>query len=66
MIAALDVQLKDATARLQRVEGSVTWQLYQRVRGRAFALLGGEGSRAVSRIQSALRWTGKVFLRDQS
>lgn len=65
-IATLDARLKDATARLQRVEGSVTWQLFQRVRGRAFALLGGEGSRAVTRIQSALRWTGRVLLRDQS
>ncbi|MGP0036346.1 MAG: class I SAM-dependent methyltransferase [Solirubrobacteraceae bacterium] len=65
MIAALDVQLKDATARLRRVEGSVTWQLFQRVRGRTFALLGGEESRVVTRIQSALRWTGKVFLRGQ-
>ena len=70
MTAALATQLEDATARLQRIEarlqrieGSVTWQLFQRVRGRAFALLGGEDSRAVTLIQSALRWTGRVFLR---
>jgi SAM-dependent methyltransferase len=50
-------------ARVQRMEASVTWQLLQLVRGRAVALLGGEGSRAVTMVQSALRWTGRVFLR---
>jgi SAM-dependent methyltransferase len=52
-------------ARLQRVEGSVTWQLFQRVRARGIALLGGEGSRAVTLLQSGLRWTGALFLRGQ-
>jgi SAM-dependent methyltransferase len=71
-VAQLEAQLQDATARLrdasarlQRVEGSVTWQLFQRVRGRIFALLGGEASRVVTLIQSALRWTGRAFLRGQ-
>ena len=64
--AALATQLKDATARLQRIEGSVTWQLFQLVRGRAFALLGGEESRAVTLIQSALRWTGRLVLRGRT
>jgi SAM-dependent methyltransferase len=64
-IAALDAQLKHATARLRRMEASVTWQLFQLVRGHALALLGGEGSPAVSRLQSVLRWTGRLFLRGQ-
>jgi SAM-dependent methyltransferase len=64
-IAPLVAELNDARARLQSMEGSVTWQLFQLVRGRAFALLGGEGSRAVYLLQSVLRWAGKLFLRGQ-
>jgi len=56
----------DMLARLQRMEASVTWRLFQGVRGRAFALLGGEESRAVSLLQSVLRWTGRLFLRGQT
>ena len=56
---------KDAIARLQRIDRSVTWQLFELVRGRAFALLGGEESRAVTLLQSVLRWTGRLVLRGQ-
>jgi GT2 family glycosyltransferase/glycosyltransferase involved in cell wall biosynthesis len=62
-IAALDARLNDATRRIRRIEESVTWQLFQRVRGRAFALLGGEKSRGVSLLQSTLRAIGRVALR---
>ncbi len=44
-----------ATDRLRRVDESVTWQPFQRVRARVFALLGGEESRAVQAIQATLQ-----------
>ena len=47
-------------ARLERMERSVTWQLFQRVRGRAFVLLGGEESHLVSALQGVLRWIGRL------
>ena len=64
-IIALEAQLRDATDRLERIERSVSWQFFQRVRSRAFALLGGEDSRAVTLLQSVLRWTGRLVLRGQ-
>jgi SAM-dependent methyltransferase len=60
-----DAGLNDALARLRRIEGSVTWQLFQLVRTRVFALLGGETSRAVALLQSSLRWIGSILLRGQ-
>jgi SAM-dependent methyltransferase len=51
--------------RLRRMEGSVTWQLFERVRRRTFALLGGEESHAVTLLQSVLRWSGRLLLRGQ-
>jgi SAM-dependent methyltransferase len=60
-----DGNTKDSMARLQRMDRSVTWQLFQLVRGRAFALLGGEGSRAVALLQSVLRSAGRLVLRGQ-
>jgi GT2 family glycosyltransferase len=65
-IAALDARLNDATARIRRIEQSVTWQVFQRVRARAFALLGGEKSRGVSLLQAALRSIGRIALRGHS
>ena len=53
-------------ARLRRMEASVTWQLFEIVRSRAFALLGGDESRAVALLQSVLRWTGRLFLRGRA
>ncbi len=58
-ISSLDASLNAANRRLQRVEGSVTWQLFERVRERLFALLGGEQSRAVSSLQATLRSIGR-------
>jgi GT2 family glycosyltransferase len=58
-IAGLDARLHDATRRLRRIEESVTWQLFDRFRMRAVALLGGEKSHTVARLQSVLRWTGR-------
>jgi flagellar biosynthesis chaperone FliJ len=51
-------------ARLKRVEGSVTWQLFQHVRARTFALLGGERSRAVRLFQWVLRLLGRALRRE--
>jgi O-antigen biosynthesis protein len=58
-ISTLDNALNDANARLARVEGSVTWQLFQKVRGRLFTTLGGEDSRGVEAVQGALRTVGR-------
>jgi SAM-dependent methyltransferase len=62
-ITALEARLDDVTTRLWRIEQSVTWQLFRRLRARTFAVLGGEESRAVSLLQSALRWVGRVLIR---
>jgi GT2 family glycosyltransferase/glycosyltransferase involved in cell wall biosynthesis len=58
-ISSLDASLNAANNRLRRVEGSVTWQLFQRLRARVFGLLGGEDSAAVGWIQATLRSIGK-------
>jgi GT2 family glycosyltransferase/SAM-dependent methyltransferase len=58
-ISSLDASLNAANQRLRRVEGSVSWQLFQRVRGRLFGLLGGEDSRAVQGFQASLRFLGR-------
>jgi hypothetical protein len=58
-IAELDARLHDATRRLRRIEESVTWQLFDRFRTRAVAVLGGEKSQPVALLQSVLRWTGR-------
>lgn len=46
-------------SRLRRIEESVTWQLLERTRERAFATLGGERSPTVRLLQSALRRLGR-------
>ena len=58
-ISSLDASLNSAHNRLRRVEGSVTWQLFQRLRGRVFGVLGGEDSRGVQSLQAALRSVGR-------
>lgn len=58
-ISSLDAALNAATKRYARIEGSVTWQLFQRTRGRVFGLLGGEDSRGVEMLQSTLRQVGR-------
>jgi GT2 family glycosyltransferase/SAM-dependent methyltransferase len=65
-ISSLDTALNAAQKRNQRIEGSVSWQLFQRVRGRVFALLGGEDSRTVQRLQSTLRFVGRKLRKNAS
>jgi GT2 family glycosyltransferase/glycosyltransferase involved in cell wall biosynthesis/SAM-dependent methyltransferase len=43
---------------MRRVEESVTWNAFQRLRGRAFGLMGGEGSPLVQAFQWTLRALG--------
>jgi O-antigen biosynthesis protein len=59
-IAALDSAITDASKRLRRVEASVTWQLFLKVRSGLFGLLGGEDSRAVGAVQAVLRLLGRA------
>ncbi len=65
-IAALDAALNAANQKNRRIEQSVTWQLFQRVRARTFALLGGEESQAVEFLQRTLRFLGRTLLRGQA
>jgi GT2 family glycosyltransferase/SAM-dependent methyltransferase len=58
-ISSLDAALNAASDKLRRVEGSVTWQLFERVRARLFSLLGGDESRAVAALQATLRSIGR-------
>ncbi|HWG08545.1 MAG TPA: glycosyltransferase [Solirubrobacteraceae bacterium] len=58
----LGAQLEQARRFAARVEASVTWQAFQRVRGRLFSLLGGERSLAVRALRLSLRGLGR-FLR---
>ena len=58
-ISSLDAQLNAASSRIRVIEGSVTWQLFQRTRGKMFGLLGGEDSRGVAAVQSTLRYVGR-------
>ncbi len=58
--ARLTDDLSTARGRLCRVEGSVCWQLFQRLRGRAFALVGGEDSAFVHALQRCLRLAGRA------
>ncbi len=60
-IATLDSALNEANGRLRRVDGSVSWQLFLRLRRRTFAVLGGEESPGVAALQRALRVTGRRF-----
>jgi GT2 family glycosyltransferase/glycosyltransferase involved in cell wall biosynthesis len=58
-ISSLDATLNTTNRRLHRVERSVTWQLFQRIRARVFSVLGGEDSVAVQRLQRWLRHLGR-------
>ena len=58
-IASLDDQLNATSRQVLRIKQSVTWQLFQRVRGAVFAALGGEGSRGVDALQYTLRRLGR-------
>jgi GT2 family glycosyltransferase/SAM-dependent methyltransferase len=58
-ISALDAALNELTRRYARIEASVTWQTFQRIRNHVFGLLGGEESRGAQAIQRSLRYTGR-------
>ncbi len=58
-ISSLEAAVDTANRSLARVEASVTWQLFQRSRARAFAALGGEESRPVLALQRSLRFLGR-------
>jgi GT2 family glycosyltransferase/ubiquinone/menaquinone biosynthesis C-methylase UbiE len=62
-IASLNESLNDANRKLSQIEGSVTWQLFQRVRATTFKLLGGRDSPGGERLQAALRLVGRLLLR---
>lgn len=59
-ISELHSQLAVAHQRLQRVEMSVTWRLFQRARAVVFAVLGGERSAAAQALQRGLRSVGRL------
>ena len=58
-ISSLDAALNAANRRLARVESSVTWQMFQKTRGRVFGMLGGEDSQGAEVIQRTLRAAGR-------
>jgi ubiquinone/menaquinone biosynthesis C-methylase UbiE len=64
-VAALESELAVARPCVERVEGSVTWQLFERVRATVFRVVGGEGSTAARALQSALRVLGRLLLGDK-
>lgn len=53
-------QLEQAHRFTRRVEASITWQAFQKARGRLFSALGGERSLAVRALRLALRGFGKA------
>ena len=54
-------ELEQARHLLSRVEASITWQTFQRVRGRLFGSLGGESSITVRALRRGLRLTGRAL-----
>jgi len=56
----LRVEFEETRAFAAQVRSSVTWQTFQRVRGRLFATLGGERSVATRALQLCLRLAGRV------
>ena len=54
--------LADARQLNRRVEESVTWQVFQRVRARVFGAVGGEGSPLARAIRLSLRVAGRFLL----
>ena len=57
----LHAQLEQAGRLTARVETSVTWQTFQRIRGRLFSMLGGERSPVVRTLRLALRVLGRLL-----
>jgi SAM-dependent methyltransferase len=60
IVAELQSQLSVARKQIQRVEMSVTWQVFQRIRALTFRLLGGEQSAATRALQATLRACGRL------
>ncbi len=60
-VLELTAALGAAEASIRRIDQSVTWQAFQRVRGRVFAACGGDDSRAVRAIQRSLRRAGTAL-----
>jgi SAM-dependent methyltransferase len=63
-VLSLQAELHAASRSIQRVEGSVCWQSFQRVRGGLYAVLGGERSRLARALQAMLRLVGRGMLRN--
>jgi 2-polyprenyl-3-methyl-5-hydroxy-6-metoxy-1,4-benzoquinol methylase len=55
-------ELEVARRIIKRLDHSVSWQLFQRVRGRLFAMAGGERSPAVRGLQVVLRGLGRIVM----
>jgi GT2 family glycosyltransferase/glycosyltransferase involved in cell wall biosynthesis/SAM-dependent methyltransferase len=62
MIASVQAELAAAKQLNRRTEESVTWQAFQRVRGRLYGALG-EGSFLARTLRFSLRLAGKVLVR---
>ena len=63
VIARLHAELADAHRFRARVEASVTWQAFQRVRGHVYGVLGGRESAIGKLLQASLRSFGRVVMR---
>jgi 2-polyprenyl-3-methyl-5-hydroxy-6-metoxy-1,4-benzoquinol methylase len=59
-LAAARAEVTEAHGRLRRVDGSVCWQLFQRLRRGAFAIVGGEHSAIAHAVQRCLRSAGRA------
>ena len=59
---ALEAELTGARQVVDRLDGSVSWHLYERLHGRLLALAGGDGSLAVRAVRRAWR----VWMRRRS
>ena len=64
-VEQLQEELESARRFTTRVNGSVTWQLFQAVRARVFRLLGGERSLVTLSLQLALRGVGRTLSRSR-
>ena len=60
-LADLEESFEQAQRFNRRVEESVTWQTFQRVRGRVFSSIGGETSLVARGLRFSLRLAGRVI-----
>lgn len=60
-VSALQGELRRAEHAMSRLDESVVWQTFQRVRRIVYRAAGGEQSRSSQRLQSALRRFGRSF-----